>query len=161
MQENTKQPFKQQASNKRIQNKLLSGGITILGVKFDAATLRVILRGMKIYKEMGIETMINPADKQNVPLAVKLVDAFSKELDMENLSPALLNMLPSLRILAVICNGILSIQDTLGLLSTMVLTLLFLFVNDDIKIPTVIYHDIQATVQKVYCPDSPLHLSSR
>ena len=122
---------------KRIRNNLFKWGITILGVKFDAATLRVILRGMKIYKEMEIEAMVNPADKQNVPLAVKLVDALSKELDKENLSPGLLNMLPSFRILAVICNGILSlfaradmsIHDTLGHLSVMVHTLLFLFVT--------------------------------
>ena len=59
MQENKKSTLDVKHQCKRIRNNLLRGGITILGVKFDAATLRVILRGMEIYKEMEIEAMVN------------------------------------------------------------------------------------------------------
>ena len=61
--------------SKRIRNNLLKGSIQILGVRFDAASLKVLLRTAGKYKEQEIDSMVNPGDKQNVPLAVKLLDA--------------------------------------------------------------------------------------
>ena len=137
--------------------------------------LKVLLKSTDKYKDTEIEAMINPVDKQNVPLAVKLLDALCGEFDSKNLSPGFQNILPSIKVLSVLCNGVLSlfarpnisIHESLGQLSAMAHMLLFLFGNNDINLPTVLYHDLQSTVQnayfisakyKIHCPDMPLYL---
>ena len=137
--------------------------------------LKVLLKSTDKYKDTEIEAMINPVDKQNVPLAVKLLDALCGEFDSKNLSPGFQNVLPSIKVLSVLCNGVLSlfarpnisIHESLGQLSAMAHMLLFLFGNNDINLPTVLYHDLQSTVQnayfisakyKIHCPDMPLYL---
>ena len=161
--------------SKRIRNNLLKGSFTVLGVKFDAVMLKVLLKSTGKYKDTEIEAMINPVDKQNVPLAVKLLDALCGEFDSKNSSPGFQNILPSIKVLSVLCNGVLSlfarpnisIHESLGQLSAMAHMLLFLFGINDIKLPAVLYHDLQSTVQnsyyisakyKIHCPDMPLYL---
>ena len=162
---------------KRLRNNLINGSIEILGTKFDAANIKLILQTRGKLKEQEIYTLLNPIDKQNVPLAVKLLDALSEKpcSDSSNMSPGLCDMIPALNALAPICKGILSlfarpslsIHESLGALSTMSHVLLFLFAQGDIKLPSVLYHDLQSTVQnayfvaakyKIHCPNKPLYL---
>ena len=94
---------------KRIYNNLLSGSISILGHKFDAATLRAILKATKQYNTSDIEAMVTPVDKQNIPLAFKLFDALCQDMNGKELTPGLCGMFPALPILLLSCNGVLSL----------------------------------------------------
>ena len=47
-------------------------------------------------------------DKQNVPLAVKLLQLFIDDVDHQNLPPGLRDLAPAFQIMKVVCTGILS-----------------------------------------------------
>ena len=102
--------------------------------------------------------MLAPDDKQNVPVAVRLLKTFSMDINVKSLPIRFIDMLPALKILKTICEGILALFDStelsidqqLGRLSIMSHTLLFLTVADDLQMPSVLYHDIQGTVQNAF-----------
>ena len=100
----------------------------------------------------------NPTDKQNVPLAVKLLELLEKEVDTKNLSPGLKNLLPAFILLREICIGLLSlfarpsmnIDEILGHASTLFHILLILKNHRGIELPNVLYHDLQSTIRNLY-----------
>ena len=121
--------------------------------------------------------MQNPADKQNVPLAVKLLELLAKEVETKNLSPGLKDVLPAFKPLREICIGLLSlfarpimnIDEILGHASPLSHILLILKDHRGIELPNVLYHDLQSTVQnlyfmtakfKVYFPGKDLRLAN-
>ena len=119
--------------------------------------------------------MLSPDDKQNMPLAVKLLKSFSKDFDASSLPVGFRDMVPAIKAMNVICQGVLAFFDAtnlsfdkqLGRLSAMSHMLLFLNTTDDLEMPNVLYYVLQASVQnvfftaakfKAYFPEKPLHL---
>ena len=78
--------------------------MSILEKKIDAQVVKSILHSQGV-SDREIQPVLNPADKQNVPLAVRLLELLSKEVDTKNLSPGLKGVLPALKLLREICIG--------------------------------------------------------
>ena len=55
-----------------------------------------------------LSPLLNPADKQNVPLAVKLLQLFTDDVGHQNLPPGLRGLAPAFQVKNVVCKGILS-----------------------------------------------------
>ena len=73
----------------------------------DSSTLR------RYFESVGktdaeLSPLLNPADKQNVPLAVKLLQLFIDGVDHQNLPPGLRDVAPAFQVMKVVCKSILS-----------------------------------------------------
>ena len=142
--------------SKRLRSTIIGGKMVILGKKVDAHVIRAILKAQGM-NEREIKPILDPVDKQNVPLAVKLLEALSED-PPESLSVGLKDLLPALKVLQTICIGVLSwfarpsmdIDDILGRVSAMSHLVMFLKHNGDLTIPNVLYHDLQSTVQNSF-----------
>ena len=143
--------------SKRLRTPIIDGKMSILEKKIDAQVVKSILHPQGV-SDREIQPVLNPADKQNVPLAVKLLELLAKEVDTKNLSPGLKDVLPAFKLLREICIGLLSlfarpsmnINEILGRASTLSHILMILKNHRDIELPNVLYHDLQSTVQNLY-----------
>lgn len=104
---------------------------------------------------------MQPADAQNVPAAVTLLKAVAAlpTADESKLSPFQKALLPDLRILAAVCEGLLatftgekqSLQEQLTNVSCLAHLLLCMYRQNGTKlILAQLYHDIQASVQDIF-----------
>ena len=50
-----------------------------------------------------LSSLLNPADKQNVPSAVKLLQLFIDNVDHQNLPPGLRDFAPAFQVMIVVC----------------------------------------------------------
>ena len=138
---------------KRLRNNLISGSITILGVNFNKPMLKTLLISLN-YSHSVINQLLNPVDKQNVPLVVKLLTVFTNEFDVDVLPPGMLNLIPIFKLFGAICTGLLAfftdtksqIANVLGKLSCSAHVLLFLKSSGNIYMPNVLYYDIQSSL---------------
>ena len=100
--------------SKRIRNNTLTGSIKIFGKSFDSSILQLFLKYLD-YPDNEINSMLSPDDKQNVPLAVKLLKSFSKDFDAASLPVGFRNMVPAMKAMNVICQGVLAFFDSTNL----------------------------------------------
>ena len=159
---------------KRIQNNIINGKLVILGTKITVPQVRVMLQSHG-YDEHEIFSMLNHIDRQNVPLAVRLLEVLSKDSTKQKISARQLDTLIAFSVLKGICHGIISffakpmlnLHKILGNVPTMSHFLFILKHHSDISMPNVLDHDVQATVQnllflvaryKVYLPAKPLYI---
>ena len=160
--------FDQKHISKRWRSNTISGSIKIFGKQLNSATL-------KRYFEAEVSALLNPPDKQNVPLAVRLLQLLIEDVAIENLPPGILDLVPALQVMRVICKGIFSffaypnnsLDTSLGDIAAMSHVLFDLYATRNISIPNVLYHAIQSTVQnafftaakyKVMAPNENLYL---
>lgn len=109
----------------------------------------------------NVDQLLNPADAQNVPAAVALLQAIAAipEADQSNFSPLQKALVPELQLVATVCQCLLatfigekqSLTQQLTSISCLAHLLLVLCrLNGTKLIPAQLYHDIQATVQDVF-----------
>ena len=91
---------------KRLRNNLINGQVTILGTGITSSLLKLIFTAQGM-PENKVERILNPIDRQNVPLAVSLAEGLCADIPEENLSPGLLSVLPAFAVLNHISYGIL------------------------------------------------------
>ena len=96
---------------KRMRNNILSGSLKIYGKSLDESCLRILLKHMG-YRTSDITAMITPDDKQNVPIAVKLLKTFDKDVDQINLPTTFKDIVPCLKAMDIISEGVLALFDS-------------------------------------------------
>ena len=109
----------------------------------------------------NVDQLLKPADAQNVPAAVSLLQAIAAipQADQSNFSPLQKALVPELQIVATVCRCLLatfngekqSLTEQLTSVSCLAHLLLVLYRHNGTKLmPAQLYHDIQATVQDIF-----------
>ena len=164
---------------KRLWNTIINQSTVIANITLLKDDLKILLLLANDVQPLQVDALVHPKDKQNVPAATKfmllLIEVLGNDDSIKRLSFRLQGIIPELKLLANIIDGLLhfyvysdsTIEQQLQAISFAANCLLILFRHSKGIMPNQLYHDIQSTfIDALFCcakasvhfPDKPLYL---